>query len=128
MPTLDDDERFESYLRQFRPLVPEALPIPRRPRSVTWIWAAAFAAVVILGVLGLRMVSHRTGRQGTTPASVEVVQPTRPLTMRNANALLASAPSYKAAVDSMAFHPQDSTIPKDKQSALAVLAKEKIKL
>jgi hypothetical protein len=48
--------------------------------------------------------------------------------MRDANSLLASAPSYKAVLDEMAFHPRGSTVPKDKQSAVAVLSKEKIKL
>jgi hypothetical protein len=62
------------------------------------------------------------------PQSGTVNVPMQPLTMRDANALLATAPSYKAALDEMAFHHQPSTVPKDKQSGLAVLAKEKIKL
>jgi hypothetical protein len=47
--------------------------------------------------------------------------------MRDANTLLATAPSYKMALDEMAFH-RRSTVPKDKQSAVEVLAKERIKL
>jgi hypothetical protein len=60
--------------------------------------------------------------------SVTVNAPMQPLTMRDANALLATAPSYKAALDELAFHRQRSTVAKGKQSGLAVLAKEKIKL
>ena len=70
---------------------------------------------------------HSVAKKLSNPPSIELALPKQALTMREANALLASAPSYKAAVDSMAFHNQGS-FPKDKQSALAVLAKEKIKL
>jgi hypothetical protein len=85
-------------------------------------------AMLILGVVSFHIVKSVIAHKGNNPASVEVVLPRQPLTMRDANALLATAPSYKAAVDSMAFHNQGSIIPKNKQSTLAVLAKEKIKL
>jgi hypothetical protein len=48
--------------------------------------------------------------------------------MRSANALMAKAPSFKAMVDDMAFRSQTIPLPKGKRSAVAVLAKEKIKL
>jgi hypothetical protein len=51
-----------------------------------------------------------------------------PLTIRDANALLATAPSFKAAVDGMAFQSKAISLPKDKRSALAVLSEEKNKL
>lgn len=133
MPTLDD-ERFEGYLKQFRPIVPDALPLkqesqePWRRRSGMQNWAIGVTAIVILGVVGFYIGKGRVAHKIDNPASVEVVLPKQPLTMRDANALLSTAPSYKAAVDSMAFRGQGSTIPKDKQSALAILAKEKIKL
>lgn len=129
-----DDEVFETYLKQFRPLVPDALPSREAsqeswpPRSVLRIWVVGAAAMVILGVLSFHIFKSRVAHKGSYPASVKLVLPVQPLTMRDANALLATAPSYKAAVDCMAFHRQGPTIPKDKQSALAVLAKEKIKL
>jgi hypothetical protein len=133
VPTLDD-EGFETYLKQFRPLVPDALPSREasqeswRRRSVLRIGVVGATAMVILGVLSLHIFKSRVAHKGSHPASVQAVLPVLPLTMRDANALLAIAPSYKAVVDSIAFHNQGSTIPKDKQSALAVLAKEKIKL
>ena len=126
-----DDERFETYLKQFRPLVPDALPIHKREHALPrfWgfgIWSAVTVAVIILGVISFRMILNRVGPRN--PESVSVNAPMRPLTMRNANTLLATAPSYKVALDEMAFHRQRSTVPKDKQSAVEVLAKEKIKL
>lgn len=133
MPTLDD-EGFETYLKQFRPIVPDGLPLTEgsqkswRRRSVLSIGVVGAAVMVILGVVSFHIVKSRVAHKRSNPASVEVVLPRQPLTMRDANALLASAPSYKSAVGSMAFRNQDSTIPKNKQSALAVLAKEKIKL
>jgi hypothetical protein len=129
-----DDEGFETYLKQFRPLVPDALPTREasqeswRRRSVLRTWVVGATAMVILGVLSFQIFKIHVADKGSHPALVQVVLPVQPLTMRDANALLSIAPSYKAAVDSMAFHEQGSTIPKDRQSALAVLAKEKIKL
>jgi hypothetical protein len=131
VPTPDENDGFEAYLKQFRPVAPDALPQriqqSRRSRSLLWMWAAGFATVAILGSVALQ-VSSRVRQQGTAPARVEAVRLGQPLTIRNANALLAAAPSYKAAMDSMVFQHQDSTIPENQQSALAVLAKEKIKL
>jgi len=48
--------------------------------------------------------------------------------MHDANALLAKAPSYKALMNDLALRPNSSTLSKNKQSAFAVLGKEKIKL
>ena len=133
MGTLDD-EGFEAYLKQFRPIVPDALPLTEGSRQ-SWrrrlrlpILVSGAMAMLILGVVSFHIVKSVIAHKGNNPASVEVVLPRQPLTMRDANALLATAPSYKAAVDSMAFHNQGSIIPKNKQSTLAVLAKEKIKL
>lgn len=129
---IPDDERFEHYLKQFRPLLPDALPIstPQRARRywVFGLWSASAAAVIILGVIGFRVIPSRVPRQPGNPQPVGLTSPVRPLTMRDANSLLATAPSYKSALDEMAFHARGSTVPKDQQSAVAVLSKEKIKL
>lgn len=127
MPDLDD-EKFELYLKQFRPLLPEALPVTRqaRRRIVLGIWAVGAAAAVIIGVIGFRsLYSH--GSEFNRPAIVEIVS-NRPLTMRSADALLASAPSYKPVMDELAFPRQSPMIPHGQESALAVLRKEKVKL
>ena len=129
---IPDDERFETHLKQFRPLVPDALPIRTRVRAfssyrVLSVWGAGAATVIILAVIGFRIRPGQVERPRDRQ-SVTVNAPIQTLTMRDANSKLASAPSYKAALDEMAFHRQYSTVPKNKQSAVAVLAKEKIKL
>ena len=128
-----DDERFETYLKQFRPLLPDALPVNEIRQAppghiVLTVWAVGgIVAMVILGVTSLRILNHRVTGESKHSASVELLAPT-PLTIRGANGLLATAPSYKAVMNELAFPPKTSTVPKDKQSALAVLGKEKIKL
>ena len=132
MPT-PDDERFERYLKQFRPLLPDALPTstPERSSRRHWvfgIWSAGAAALIILGLIGFRAKHSRVFERPGNPQPVSIASPMRPLTMREVNSLLATAPSYKAVLDEMAFHSQSSTVLKDKHSAVAVLSKEKMKL
>lgn len=128
-----EDERFESYLKQFRPLEADALPAqetrpaPRR-HFVFAIYAAGIVmALVIVAVTAFRVPNPRGSGEPKQSAAVNRLGPT-PLTMQRANALLAKAPSVKAAMDELAFPAASSAVPKDKQSALAVLSKEKIKL
>ena len=136
-PDLDDerDERFEVNLRRFRPLAPERLQIERHARAtrrsfVLAAWAASAAAILVVAVLGLQ---PRTGQTHSAPAvegavGTEQLVNTQPLTIRSANALLATAPSFKAAVDEMAVQPSATPLSKDQRSALDVLSKEKTKL
>jgi hypothetical protein len=131
VPNLDD-ERFEKYLKQFRPLAPDCLPVeikpaPRRHLALA-IWAVGATALVLIGVASLWIVNHRITHQSNHSASVQLRARTPSLTMRHANDLLVKAPSYKAVMNELAFPPKSSTISNDKQSALAVLSKEKIKL
>jgi len=128
---IPEDDRFESYLKRFQPVVPDALPLHEHRREI-WrrplIGLVAAAAVVILAVVGFFIADRRIPAKKDDSVSSEIAQPLQPLTMREANALLASTPSYRAVVENMAFHKQGVTIPNGKQSALAVLAKEKVKL
>lgn len=134
MPTLDD-ERFEAYLKQFSPLVPEPLPAvgPRHRTQRMFVlgaWAATAAAILVLGAL---IVHVRTNRARVTETvrnvgNPEHIQAGQPLTMRSANALMARSPSFKAMVDDLAFRSQTVPLPKGKRSAIAVLGKEKFKL
>jgi hypothetical protein len=126
VPNLLDD-RFEHYLRQFRPLAPERMRFenrlqPRwRPRVLA-AWAA-FAAVMIVGFMILYPhFRHHNQRdlEGSTVIQIEVP---RPLTIRSADALLANAASFEAAVDALAF-PSHATSFAVKQSALDVLGKD----
>ena len=128
---IPEDDRFESYLKRFQPVVPDALPLHGHRREI-WrrplIGLIAAAAVVILAVVSFFIADRRVPANRNDSVSIEIAQPSQPLTMREANALLASSPSYKAVVENMAFRNRTVTIPNGKQSALAVLAKEKVKL
>jgi len=134
VPTLDD-ERFEAYLKQFRPLVPEPLPAvgPRhraRRAIILGAWAVTASAILVLGALTLHLLTNRARVTETVRnvANPEHLQASQPLTMQSANALMARAPSFKAMVDDMAFGSRTVPLPKGKRSAIAVLGKEKIKL
>ena len=127
---LSDDERFENYLKQFRPLSPEALHIEkrrgaRRRPPVLGVWAAA-AVVLITVVLMMWPRSKPTHvEQGTgSLAEFEPLSNPQPLTLGSANALLARAPSFKAAVDQLAHRPQTEQLAEGTQSLLTVLSKE----
>jgi hypothetical protein len=130
-----DDEQFEVYLKRFHPIAPEPVPTLRvgyaSRRSLSLgTWLAAVAAILAIGTVILHIRSNRavvpsTARDG---AFAERHAPLEPLTIRSANAWLATAPSFKAAVDDLAFRSQISPLPQGKQSAVAVLSKEKIRL
>jgi hypothetical protein len=126
-----DEQRFENYLKQFCPRHPDALPLddiksaPRRRDLNFWALASA-VAVVILAVASFRIFTNHVA--GYPSHSALASPSTEPLTLRGANALLQTAPSYRAVMDGLAFSAESAAVPKDKQSALAVLGKEKIKL
>ena len=125
MPILDD-EQFESYLKEFRPLAPEALQLEKRPSKlrrpfVVMTWAAACAASLLLAFLWW----HRP--KPAQLANVQQVTGSQSLTIGRANALLVHAPSLKEAFDDLSFQPKPASQPEGKQSALAVLSKDNIK-
>jgi hypothetical protein len=130
-----DDEQFEAYLKRFHPIAPEPVPTlsvghsSRRSLSLG-TWLAAVAAIIVIGAVILHIRSNRVVVSNTASDVVfaERHAPSEPLTMRSANAWLATAPSFKAAVDDLAFRSQTSPLPQGKQSAVAVLSKEKIRL
>ena len=134
MPT-PEDERFERYLKQFRPLAPETLQIEKHERAtrlpfVFAKWTTVAAAMLIAAVLTNQSrlkPTHSPSGTGS-PATVELLTSSQPLTIGSANRLLARAPSVKAAVDQVAFQSQATPLSKGTQSALAVLSKENIKL
>lgn len=125
MPILDD-EQFESYLKEFRPLAPESLQIVKQPNRarrplVVTMWAVACAASLLLAFLWWR------GPRPTEPASTPQAVSSQSLTIGRANSLLVHAPSLKEAFDELSFQPQPASQPQGKQSALAVLSKDNIK-
>jgi hypothetical protein len=130
-----DDEQFEAYLKRFQPIIPEPVPtisvggFSQRSFSLG-AWLAAVAVMILMGLGVFHVRGNRIQVSSTSGAGTFTrrVAPPEPLTMQSANAWLATAPSFKAAVDSLAFHPQIGSLPQGKQSALAVLSKEKIRL
>ena len=130
-----DDEQFEAYLKRFHPIAPEPVPTlsvghSSRRSPPLGIWLAAVAAILVIGAVILHVRSSRivVSNTASDAAVSERHAPSEPLTMRSANAWLATAPSFKAAVDDLAFRSQTSPLPQGKQSAVAVLSKEKIRL
>lgn len=130
-----DDGQFEAYLKRFHPIATEPIPTPsvghssRRSLSLG-TWLAAVASVLVTGAVILHIRSNRVvvSKTASDLAFAERHAPSEPLTMRSANAWLATAPSFKAAVDDLAFRSQTSPLPQGKQSAVAVLSKGKIGL
>lgn len=130
---IPDDEQFETYLKQFRPTAPESLPTTsvRKVRTMgrpTALIATA-AAIILLAIVGMRS-QHK---QVVTNVPMTKDGPTNilakaPLTMRDANLLLVDAPSFKSAVNDLAFKSQRIPLAKNEQSAIHVLSKEKVKL
>ncbi|HKV93309.1 MAG TPA: hypothetical protein VJW20_12245 [Candidatus Angelobacter sp.] len=129
-----DDEQFEKYLKQFCPLEPEPLMLPKQVkiwrRPVVFTACAAVAAVLFLLAM-ISMRSHKPAQPaqavGTDKPSVQQSASPQPLTIARANALLAHAPSFKIAVDSMAFRPESNPISEGRYSALALLSEEETK-
>ena len=132
---IPDDEQFEQYLKQFRPLDAEPLPTGKNTRvTQRWFvfaaWAAAAAALFVVVLLATqhRPETAELSRAAGTLVGAEPLSNTLPLTVGTANALLAQSASVKATLDRMAFQPQSTQIPKGKHSAFAVLSKENTKL
>jgi len=139
-PDLDDerfnnerDDRFETYLKHFRPLAPEPLQIetPRRATRRSFVFAAWAAVVAVILIASVLALLSRTGRSSDGPGNLaggEQLTNQQPLTIGSANAWLAHAPSVDAALDRVPFHRQSTPLPKGKQSALAVLSEDNDKL
>jgi hypothetical protein len=126
------DERFEAYLKQFRPLTPEPLPTfgSRHRAQGRFILSAVAAVAIFVAAAALHIHTLRVRVAETTsfPASPDRLGDDQPLTMRSANALMMRASSFKALVDDMAFRSQTIPLPRGKLSIVAVLGKERTKL
>ena len=128
-----DDEQFEKYLKQFRPMAPDALPVKKQVRArrplLFAAWAAVAAAILVAAMVSvfLHWPRHRPGEVIKSRAGVEELNAPQPLTIAKANALLAEAPSFKAAIDNMAFQSESKPISEGRYSALALLSEEETK-
>jgi hypothetical protein len=126
-----DDERFERYLKQFHPVAPAPLPAgrPERANRRQLLWVVSFAAAAEILAVALLVFQRHTAPPPLRAPTLAVQRASQqPLTIGRANALLTQAPSFKAAVDSIAFRSQAAPISKGRQSALTALSKERIKL
>lgn len=140
-----EDQQLEERLKKFRPLAAEPLPVARNVRTrskrlmLAMCTAAAVATVVVAAVIARQQYNQPTGIQHkiktvdvkVKPVDLAKVMPPgsgRPLTIKNANELLARAPSVKTALDELAFQRSAVPLPEGTQSALAVLGEEDFKL
>jgi hypothetical protein len=133
VPNLDED-RFEIYLKEFRPLAPAPLPldVPAKrthSRSAVLAGLLATAAAVTLAIVML----HHRGSQGpsvnrnSNSSVADLPAISQPLTLGTANQLLVNSPSFEAALDSLESASSAVAIPRGRESALAVLSEENLK-
>jgi len=112
------DESFEVYLKQFRPRVPEALPVvsgARKTRRALALGAWAAAVVLTAAVVATNWSLKPTTRNRSL----------HPLTIGAASEVLERAPSVKAAMDELVRDSQEKTVPKN-QSAFEALSEENV--
>lgn len=132
---IPDVERFEAYLKRFRPIAAGPLPSVRHRRAAQrWFvfagWAATTVAFLVMTMLVVRPHRERAPSTHTTQTltAVDQVKNLPPLTLGRANELLAHAQSFRAVIDRLAFQSQALPLAKGTHSALAILSKENIKL
>lgn len=137
MPIPEDakNEKFENYLRRFRPVEAAPLSLPQsRP-----VWRRWFVIPATVGaVAAVLLILFVTSRRPTAPPTIGGIDhqavdvqrsaQSQPLTISSARALLAQSPSIKTALDGMAFTKQSMSLQPGEQSALNILGKEKTKL
>jgi hypothetical protein len=142
--SIPEDEQFEEYLKQFRPLDAEPLPMgkARGTQRRFGFAAGAVAAAAILAAAVLTIHPRPKPVQSThdAQASSDAERPARapqqarslragvenpvPLTVNSANALLNQSSSIDEVVERFIVQSQPVPIPKGKHSALAVLSQE----
>lgn len=126
-----DDEKFEEFLKQFRPLVAQPLPMARQStRKINWISAlAAIVAIVTLASVGVFLrPKEPSPNVGQTVMLIAHSTGSQPLTLGAAKTLLNRSASIKATLDREAFRPAPIQFSDGAQSALAILSQERTKL
>ncbi len=134
MPSLDED-RFEIYLKEFRPLAPAPLPLdaPAKPTHSRSAVLAALLATAAAVTLAIVVLHHHPGSQvppvssNSNSSVVDLPAISQPLTLGTANQLLVNSPSFEAALDSLGSESSSVAIPRGRESALAVLSEENLK-
>src|SRR5213594_226520 len=101
-----DDERFEQYLKGFRPLEPRpfaAARSPRRANVALWVGAAAVLLLTVALAWILETNEPQEPRIGGGAESAERITEIQPLTIQSGTELLAAQPSWKDAINDLAF-------------------------
>ena len=126
---MSEDERFESYLRNFRPLPPSPPPRRRARGNVRrfLISVSAAAGILIAALLGFHFrARHRDPFRTSADVQKANSMPiAAPLTSGGANAALFRNSSVKAALDEMAFSLRSNPLSAGQVSALELLGEEK---
>jgi hypothetical protein len=127
---IDPDEKFEKYLKLFRPSPPDQLQLDRHRfapvarQMATWGTVAAVIIIFVFLALYSRVLSSRRPDEAALrEGEASHFESPQSLTIQSANELLARAPSFKAAVDAMGFPSPAVSLP-DKRSAVGILSKE----
>lgn len=126
---MSENEGFESYLKNFRPL-PPSLPPRRRARGEVrrvLISLSAAAGILIAALLGVHFRSRHRYLPGTSAYLQNAISMPipGPLTAAGANAALFGNSSVKAALDQMAFSLRSNRRSAGQISALEVLGEER---
>jgi hypothetical protein len=124
-----DNERFENYLRAFRPVAPEPAHL-RKHRSAKRrsVGLAAWAATAALALLAALLALQHRPKPGpvpvvtNNPVAIDQLPPQQPLTLGSADLLLVKSPSFKAAIDALAAPTPSIENASGAHSALAVLS------
>ena len=128
--SISDDERFEQYLKQFRPIDPEPLQpwerrgARRRFRLAAWTAVAAVLLAMIVSTNRARFKPGRISTHAGASSGTEWLTSQRPLTFDSERTLLAQPSSIDEVVERLIVQAQPVPAPKGKHSALAVLSKE----
>ena len=116
-----DDDKFEQFLKQFRPSVAQPLPIDGQERTpeIKWLLVLAIVAIVTLASVGVFLKpKESTSNVGHTVMPIAHSTGPQPLTLGAAKALLDQSPSIKAALDREAFRSAPIQFSGGAQSAL----------
>jgi hypothetical protein len=127
---MSEDERFESYLRNFRPLPPSPPPRRRTRGKVRRFLISALSAaagVLIAALLGFHFWARHRPSSATSEdrPKANSIPVAGPLTTERANAAIFRNSSVKAGLDQMTFPVRSNRLSAGEVSALEMLGEEK---
>lgn len=123
---MSEDERFESYLRNFRPRPPSLPPRRRRGKVRRFLISVSVAAGILVAALvgsHFRAAHRYLSRTSEDVPKANSTPRAGPLTTEGANAALFRNSSVNAALDQMAFSPRSNPPSAGQVSALELLGR-----